>query len=58
MKCVKVESYVVGGVTDRPSPSWGFTASSDRWWMVMTGIVVRVSVLSVGGGGWQVEYWG
>jgi hypothetical protein len=51
---VKVESYVVEAGTDRRSPSWGeggFAGSSNRWWMLMTGVVVRVSVLSVGGGG-------
>jgi hypothetical protein len=57
MKCVKVESYVVEGGTDRPSPSWGgFTGSSNWWWILITGIVVRFSVLSVVRG-WQVEYW-
>jgi hypothetical protein len=28
MKCVKVESYVVEGGTDRPSPLWGGIAGS------------------------------
>jgi hypothetical protein len=52
MKCVKVESYVVKAGTNRPSPSWGgFAGSSNRRWMLMTGVVVRVSVLSEGGGG-------
>jgi hypothetical protein len=37
-----------GEGTERTSPSWGFAGSSDRWWNVMTGVVVRVSVLSEG----------
>jgi hypothetical protein len=48
MKCVKVENYVVKAGTGRPSPLWGFAGSSNQWWILMTGVVVRVSVLSVG----------
>jgi hypothetical protein len=35
-----------------------FAGSSNRWWMLMTGVVIRVSVLSEGEGDWQVEYRG
>jgi hypothetical protein len=53
MKCVKVKSYVVEAGTDRPSPSWGedFAGSSNRWWMLITGVVVRISVPFEGGVG-------
>jgi hypothetical protein len=34
-----------------------FAGSSYRYWMLMTCIVVMVSVMSEGVGGWQVKYW-
>jgi hypothetical protein len=45
MKFVKVESYDVETGTDRPSPSCGeevVAGSSNGWWRLMTGVVVRV----------------
>jgi hypothetical protein len=50
MKCVKVESYVVEAGTDWPSPSWGGLQVAVWRWILMTGVVVRVRVLSAGGG--------
>jgi hypothetical protein len=38
--------------TDTPSPSWGGEVCLQvavRWWILMTGVVVSVSVLSDGG---------
>jgi hypothetical protein len=45
MKNVKVESYIVEGGTDRASPfgGGGVAGSINRWWMLMTGKVVRVT---------------
>jgi hypothetical protein len=51
MKCVKLDSLVVQAGTDRPSPLWGEGVSLQvavRWWILTTGVVVRVSVLSEG----------
>jgi hypothetical protein len=42
-------------------PCWGggVAGSSNRWGILMPGVVVRVRVRSDGGGGgWQVEYCG
>jgi hypothetical protein len=57
MKCVKVESYVVEAGTDRHSPSWRGLQVAVRWWTLMTGVVVWVSVLLERGVG-TLHTWG
>jgi hypothetical protein len=50
MKCVKGESYVVEAGTAGLVPR-GVLQVAVRWWVLMNGVVVRVSVLSEGGFG-------
>jgi hypothetical protein len=46
MKCVRLESYVLEADTDKHSPSGGGGGCLQvvvRWWILMTGVVVRVN---------------
>jgi hypothetical protein len=47
MNCVKVESYVMEGGTDRPSPSCVGFAGSGWWWILMTGVLVWVTIQKI-----------
>jgi hypothetical protein len=59
MKCVKLERRKLWREvqTGLVRCGGGFQVAV-RWWIPMTGVVFRVSVLSEGGGGWQIAYWG